>query len=154
MADATVSKSQTEGKYIIFSINDQNFGIAIDKTKEIIGVQEIKPIPNTASYILGVINLRGEVVPVVGVRRKFGMNEKEFDRDTCIIILDIKDKSIGLVVDSVSDLIKISEKDLQSPAEISNASFIKAIANTKIGMITILDVEEIIGSDEIISLGI
>lgn len=154
MAGKTVNKAQTEDRYIIFSINNHNFGIAIDKTKEIIGIQTINPIPNTASYILGVINLRGKVVPVVGVRRKFGIDEKEFDRDTCIIILDISDKSIGLVVDSVSDLIKIKKNELQSPAEISNASFIKAVANTKIGMITILDVDEIIGSDEIISLGI
>lgn len=92
-------------QYVTFLINNETYGIEVLKVKEIVGMTNITPVPNSEKYLKGVINLRGIVVPVIDLRLKFNIPEKEYDAFTVILILEHKDSLVGVIVDSVSDVI-------------------------------------------------
>ena len=100
-----------EGKYLTFTLAEEEYGIGILKVKEIIGIVPITTVPCTPDYMKGVINLRGKVIPVVDLRLKFGMEAMDYTERTCIIVVDIdvenKKIQMGIVVDSVSEVMNI-----------------------------------------------
>jgi len=100
--DLAVKSSE---QYVTFFINNKTYGIEVLKVKEIVGMTGITPVPNSEKYLKGVINLRGIVVPVIDLRLKFNIPEKEYDAFTVILILEHKDSLVGVIVDSVSDVI-------------------------------------------------
>ena len=106
---ATVNKAQEdkEGKYLTFALANEEYGLEILKVREIIGYMEITAVPQTPSHVKGVINLRGQVIPVIDLRMKFGMPEADITEQTCIIVVEIAgtDRSFmtGIIVDSVSE---------------------------------------------------
>ncbi|HQO39157.1 MAG TPA: chemotaxis protein CheW [Spirochaetota bacterium] len=100
--DLAVKSSE---QYVTFFINNETYGIEVLKVKEIVGMTGITPVPNSEKYLKGVINLRGIVVPVIDLRLKFNIPEKEYDAFTVILILEHKDSLVGVIVDSVSDVI-------------------------------------------------
>ena len=100
--DLAVKSSE---QYVTFFINNETYGIEVLKVKEIVGMTGITLVPNSEKYLKGVINLRGIVVPVIDLRLKFNIPEKEYDAFTVILILEHKDSLVGVIVDSVSDVI-------------------------------------------------
>ncbi|HPS56844.1 MAG TPA: chemotaxis protein CheW [Spirochaetota bacterium] len=100
--DLAVKSSE---QYVTFLINTEIYGIEVLKVKEIVGMTNITPVPNSEKYLKGVINLRGIVVPVIDLRLKFNIPEKEYDAFTVILILEHKDSLVGVIVDAVSDVI-------------------------------------------------
>ncbi len=92
-------------QYVTFLINNETYGIEVLKVKEIVGMTTVTPVPNSEKYLKGVINLRGLVVPVIDLRLKFNIPEKEYDTFTVILILEHRDSLVGVIVDSVSDVI-------------------------------------------------
>lgn len=102
ISDLAVKSSE---QYVTFLINNETYGIEVLKVKEIVGMTTITPVPNSEKYLKGVINLRGIVVPVIDLRLKFNIPEKEYDAFTVILILEHKDSLVGVIVDSVSDVI-------------------------------------------------
>src|SRR5271157_6208192 len=112
------TKNIREGKYLTFSLKGEEYGIVILKVKEIIGIMNITPIPQTPPYVKGVINLRGKVIPVIDLRLKFGMEESPYTERTCIIVVDTsgRDKGrsfMGIVVDSVSEVLNIRREEIE-----------------------------------------
>jgi purine-binding chemotaxis protein CheW len=111
-------KGEKGGKYLTFSLAGEEYGIAILKVKEIIGMMPITPVPQAPSFVKGVVNLRGRVIPVTDFRRKFGMGEKEYTERTCIIVVEISGREstilMGLVVDSVSEVLNIKGEDIEN----------------------------------------
>ncbi|MGA3117979.1 MAG: chemotaxis protein CheW [Syntrophobacteraceae bacterium] len=105
-----------EGKYLTFSMNEEEYGVGILTIKEIIGMMRITPVPQTPDYVKGVINLRGKVIPVIDLRLRFGMNSCGYTERTCIIVAEIENDSrtlqIGIVVDSVSEVMNIKGSDM------------------------------------------
>ncbi len=101
-------------KYLTFHIGNEDFGIEIRHVIEIIGIQKITEVPDSPPHVKGVINLRGKVVPITDVRLRFGMPEKEYDERTCVIVVNIDESSVGLVVDTVSDVATIPQEDIES----------------------------------------
>ncbi len=95
------------GKYLTFSLGNEEYGIGILKVHEIIGMMPITRVPRTPPVIRGVINLRGKVIPIVDLRRKFELPATDEGRATCIIVVQVKGIQTGLVVDSVSDVLDI-----------------------------------------------
>ena len=93
-----------EGKYLSFRIGGEVYGIEIRHVTEIVGIQKITEVPDMPQYMKGVINLRGNVIPVVDVRLRFHMQPRDYDDRTCVIVVNINDASIGLVVDSVKEV--------------------------------------------------
>src|SRR6056297_311068 len=103
--------SALAGKYLTFNLADEGYGLEILKVQEIIGVQKITAIPNAPPHVVGVINLRGKVIPVVDLRVKFDMPPQEFSRKTCIIVVQVEgdegDVIMGVLVDEVSEVLDI-----------------------------------------------
>ncbi|MBN1932365.1 MAG: purine-binding chemotaxis protein CheW [Desulfobacterales bacterium] len=110
-------KVEREGKYLTFKMFDEEYGIGILKIKEIIGMMPINSIPQAPNFVKGVINLRGKVIPVIDLRQRFGMQQAQYDERTCIIVVEIfaRNKTVlmGIVVDSVSEVLNIKEKDIE-----------------------------------------
>ena len=111
-----------EGKYLIYALAGEEYGIHIRNVTEIIGIQAITDVPGTPEYVKGVINLRGKVIPVIDVRLRFGLPEKDYEERTCIIVVNIKDVSVGLIVDSVSEVMDIPDSNIEPPPKVSKSA--------------------------------
>lgn len=101
---ANGSGDQSTEQYVTFLLNNETYGIGVLQVKEIVGIRSITAVPNSENYLKGVMNLRGTVVPVIDLRIKFGIPEKEYDSFTVILIIEMKDFFVGVIVDSVSDV--------------------------------------------------
>jgi purine-binding chemotaxis protein CheW len=104
-----------EGKYLTFSMGKEEYGIEIRNVTEIIGIQNITDLPDMPNYVKGVINLRGKVIPVMDVRLRFGLVERAYDERTCIIVVNIRNAAVGLIVDSVSEVVDIAAEQIEPP---------------------------------------
>jgi len=141
--------------YLTFSSGDEDFGISIIKIREIVAVQKITKLPDTPSYVKGVINLRGKTIPVIDLRLRFGLEEREYDSRTCIIIVELTDSSFGLIVDRVAEVVAIAENDINH--QIRNGSTVNKNYISGIGKIgdqlkILLDIENILDDQLIDSI--
>lgn len=102
-------------KYLIFHLAGEDYGVDIAYVTEIIGIQKITEVPDMPRFVKGVINLRGQVIPVMDVRERFGFALKEYNERTCIIVVDMKDMAVGLVVDQVQEVLDIPEENIEPP---------------------------------------
>ena len=113
----TPLETDREGKYLTFSLSDEHYGIHILKVQEIIGVMHITRVPASPSYLRGVINLRGKVIPVVDLREKFSLETVPYDEKTCIIVVDVmlagKRINIGIIVDTVVEVVHFNDEDIE-----------------------------------------
>ena len=138
---------QTMGQeqYIEFAIEEEQYAIHIQDIHEIIKVQDITQIPSVTSYVEGVINLRGKIVPVISLRKFFGLEDKEYSRTTRIIVVHHQEDTVGIIVDLVNKVTTFS--DIQVPPEriggIDGAYFV-GIGVTNIGLVAILKLNEIL----------
>ncbi|NMB32843.1 MAG: purine-binding chemotaxis protein CheW [Clostridium sp.] len=137
-------------QYIIFAVGKEEYAISISVVKEVIRLKgvNIAGVPNTRDHILGIINLRGEVIPIIDLRIKFNMTQRELDGDHRIIIVNFRDKVIGLLVDSVAEVSGIEPSDItKTPDEItdSRSRYISGIAKYENRVFIILDIGIIIG---------
>ncbi|WP_202943596.1 chemotaxis protein CheW [Syntrophus aciditrophicus] len=151
--------SDRDGKYLTFTLAGEEYGISILKVKEIIGMMPITTVPQTPPYVKGVINLRGKVIPVVDLRRKFGMDPMEYTERTCIIVVEIagsvKTIPMGIVVDSVSEVLNIKSADIEETPSFGNrldTDYILGMAKVGGGVKILLDIDRVMSADEMASL--
>jgi len=159
MTQAVNSMSDREGKYLTFTLAGEEYGISILKVKEIIGMMPITTVPQTPPYVKGVINLRGKVIPVVDLRRKFGMDSIEYTERTCIIVVEIAGSAttipMGIVVDSVSEVLNIKSGDIEETPSFGNqldTDYILGMAKVGGGVKILLDIDRVMNADEMASL--
>jgi purine-binding chemotaxis protein CheW len=107
-----------EGKYLTFSMGKEEYGIGIRHVTEIIGIQNVTDLPDMPAYVKGVINLRGKVIPVIDVRLRFSLEERPYDERTCIVVVNIRNIAVGLIVDSVSEVVDIAAAQIEPPPQI------------------------------------
>lgn len=142
------------GKYLTFRVGEGDYGIEISYVTEIIAMQEITPVPHTRSYVKGIINLRGTIVPVIDMSLRFAHPEIEYTDRTCIIVLSMDEMSIGLIVDEVQEVADIGDENTQPPPKISGDGiknfFIKAIGSFDENVIQLLDINVVFESDEVV----
>jgi len=139
-------------RYLTFSIGKESYGIEVRYVIEIIGIQSITEIPEMPEYVKGIINLRGKIIPVMDVRLRFRKEPKEYNDRTCIVVIDIKGSSIGLIVDSVSEVLTIPEEDVVDPPAMNkgfNNRYIKKIGKVKNEVKLLLDCEKLLSDDEL-----
>ena len=139
-------------RFLTFKVKNEDYGIEIVQVKEIVGIQDITPVPEMPSYIKGVINLRGNVINVVDIRLRFDMPEKEYDERTCIIIIQVSDIEVGMIVDNVSEVCVIPEVDIKKNTNLSKTSkstFIKGLGKLDEKIKMILDVEKLLTEEEL-----
>jgi purine-binding chemotaxis protein CheW len=142
-------------QYVTFIIGAETYGVNVLSVQDIIGMTQITPVPNTFSFMKGVINLRGAVVPVIDLRKKFNMDNRDYDGFTVIIIVEVKGVKIGMIVDSVADVVGIPVTNIQNTPHFSSkieTNFIDGIGQLENNLIIILNVDKILSVDELDSL--
>ncbi len=145
------SGSNTILQLVTFTLGNEEYAVDILKVQEINRMKEITRVPNSPFYVEGVINLRGKVIPVVNLRKKFGLAERESDEQSRIMIMDIQGITMGLVVDSVSEVLRVPSDIVEpTPPMASNISteFIKGIAKLEDRLIILLDMDRLLGKPE------
>ena len=137
-------------KFLTFSLGKEDYGIEIKYVTEIIGIQPITEVPELPHYIKGIINLRGKMIPVMDIRLRFQKEERDYNDRTCIIVIDIKDISIGLIIDTVSEVITILENNIVPPPDIAllGNRYIKGIGKVEETVKLILDCNKLLNNDE------
>jgi len=108
-----------KGKFLTFYLDKECYGIEIKYVTEIIGIQAITEIPELPEYVKGIINLRGKIIPLMDVRLRFKKEPREYNDRTCVIVVDIKGVSLGLIVDSVAEVLTIPEQDIVEPPQMN-----------------------------------
>ncbi|MDD5723005.1 MAG: chemotaxis protein CheW [Syntrophales bacterium] len=157
MADHMIkAKVEREGKYLTFAVADEEYGVGILKVKEIIGMMPITAVPRTPEFVKGVINLRGKVIPVIGLRLKLGMEEVEHTERTCIIVVEIEGVAgaiqMGIVVDSVSEVLNIKGENIEDMPAFGarlDTEFISGMAKIEGKIKILLDIDSVLTTNEI-----
>ena len=146
---------QREGKYLTFTLADEEYGIGILKIKEIIGMMAITTVPQTPEFVKGVINLRGKVIPVIDLRLRFGMESIDYTERTCIIIVEIEGAAgtvqIGIVVDAVSEVLNVNGDDIEDTPTFGtklNTNYILGMAKTEGGVKILIDIDRALSAEE------
>jgi len=149
-----------EGKFLTFVLGSEEFGLEILKVREIIGYMDITAVPQTPPHVKGVVNLRGQVIPVVGLRLKFGMEEIEVTEQTCIIVVEIdggeKHFQTGIVVDNVSEVLDILGEQIEDAPQFGSSvdtNFILGMGKINDSVKILLDIDKVLGGDGLDSIG-
>jgi purine-binding chemotaxis protein CheW len=139
-----------KGKFLTFILGNETYGIEIKYVTEIIGIQPVTEVPEMPEYIRGIINLRGKIIPVMDVRLRFRKPFREYNDRTCVIVVDIKDFSIGLIVDSVSEVLSIPDEEIVVPPDINKSGnkYIKGIGKTGNEVKLLLDCNKLLNEDD------
>ena len=141
-----------EGKFLSFPLNNVLYGIAIRYVTEVIRFQEITSVPHMPSFVKGVINLRGRVIPVMDVRLRFLLPERAYDDRTCIVVVNMEGTSVGLIVDTVSGVVPIPKEQVEPPprARKSNeARFISGMGKLGTRVTILLEVSKLLEEKEL-----
>ena len=141
-----------KSRYLSFFVKDEMYGIGIAHINEIIAMMKITHVPRTPNFVEGVINLRGSIIPIVDIRGKFGIQKKEHDMNTAIIINEVSGVNIGFIVDRVEDVLTLDNRELSEPPKFGShidTSFIQSVAEVDKNVILILDIQKIFEDDEL-----
>lgn len=164
MEAATMEKSSDQcradaGKYLTFILDKEEYGLEILKVKEIIGLMDITSLPQTPAFVKGVINLRGKVIPVVDLRLRFQMEEADHTEKTCIIVVEVQAEDrysqIGIIVDSVSEVLQVQEDDLQATPSFGvniDTGYILGMAKSQGRIRTLLDINCVLMTDDMVDV--
>jgi purine-binding chemotaxis protein CheW len=145
----TNAESQIQ-QLVTFRLGDEEYGVDILKVHEIDRMMDITEVPNAPPSIEGVINLRGKVIPVINLRKKFNLPEREPDSRTKIVVVDIG-TSAGMIVDSVSEVLRISSDIVEPPPPMTtgvSSEYIRGVGKLKDRLLILLDIEKLLGADE------
>lgn len=138
-------------RYLTFSLGNESYGIEIKYVTEIIGIQTITEVPELPDYVKGIINLRGKIIPVMDVRTRFKKDQRAYNDRTCVIVVDIMNVTIGLIVDSVSEVLTILQQDVVEPPQMSGLrnKYIKSIGKVGNDVKLLIDCGKLLSTDEL-----
>lgn len=149
-----------EGKYLTFALGPEEYGLEILKVREIFGYMEITAVPQTPSHVRGVINLRGQVIPVVDLRSKFGMDATDITEETCIIVVEItqgtRKFNTGIVVDRVQEVLDIKGEDIEEAPQFGSSvdtSFILGMGKIGETVKILLDINKVLDGEDLSGIG-
>tara|TARA_Y100001960_G_C14721817_1_gene852814 strand:+ start:240 stop:749 length:510 start_codon:yes stop_codon:yes gene_type:complete len=148
--------SDTTLQLVVFSLLGEEFGVTINDVREIISNTQITPVPQAPGFVEGVINLRGQIIPIVDLRKRFNLAENENKEDSNVVIIEVDDNVLGLIVDSVSEVLNIPSDSINPPpALVANgigAEYIKGIGQYNEKMIILIDLQKVFSADELRSI--
>ena len=148
----TTDMSSIEGKFLTFVLCGEEYGLEILKVREINGLMDITSVPQMPDYMKGVINLRGKVIPVVDLRLKFGLSDTEYTKETCIIVVDVRNTLVGIVVDTVSEVLDVGAEAIEPAPHMDQSvgtDFILGMAKIKGQVKILLDIDKVLRSEEL-----
>ena len=143
------------GKFLTFFLAGEEYGVEILKVHEIIGVLPVTRVPRTPEFVLGVINLRGKVIPIMDLRRKFGMEPGEQTAESCIIVVQVNGVQIGAVVDRVSEVVAIAPADVEDPPSFGadvETEYLLGLAKADGRVRLLLDIDRVLSTSEVVHL--
>jgi len=159
ISNETAAGPQTDpraGKYLTFQLANEEFGIAVLKVREIMGLQDITAVPQTPPHIKGVINLRGKVVPVVDLRLKFGLMAAEYSQRTCIIVTQVQGESaqifMGIIVDGVCEVLNLTGAEIEDTPDFGEEiarRYLLGMAKVKGKVKILLDIDQVLSGHEL-----
>ncbi|MBI3562451.1 MAG: chemotaxis protein CheW [Gammaproteobacteria bacterium] len=143
-------------QYLTFSLGQEDYGVDILRVQEIRGWHQVTRVPNAPAHMLGVLNLRGTIVPIIDMRMRFHLEKVEYNPVTVIIVLSIQTpkgtRVFGIVVDSVSDVLDVTSKDIKATPDFGttvNTDFISGLATVSERMVMLLDIDKLLSADEL-----
>lgn len=150
--EVRTSYSSEDHQYLTFSLADEYYGVDILKVQEIKGFTTVTRIPNTPDYLKGVLNLRGTIVPIVDLRMKFGMGTTDPTPFTVMVVVNVRNRIMGFMVDAVSDVLDLNAKNIQAPPELGSAvdiTFVAGIGSSNDRLVTLLDIDRVLTEEEV-----
>jgi len=151
----TETLQQDEQQLVVFDLSSEAYGVDIGAVREIIRLQDITKVPRTPEFVEGVINLRGKVIPVVDLRKRFGLPAEEESKENRIVVVDIGAQDIGVVVDAVTEVLRIATESVEPPASVittADSEYLLGIAKLDSRLIILLDLERVLTETEHSSL--
>jgi purine-binding chemotaxis protein CheW len=142
-----------EGKYLTFVLATEEYGLEILRVREILGMMAITPVPQTPEFVKGVINLRGKVTPVIDLRLKFGMPSVDYTQETCIIVVEVEDMRMGVVVDTVNEVVDITENQIEDAPRFGtnvDTSFILGLGKIGDKVKILLNIAKVLSTAELV----
>lgn len=150
------SVEERAGKYLIFRLGLEEFGVRVMKVREIMGIQDVTPVPHTPVFVKGVINLRGKVIPVIDLRLKFGLPPEEYTARTCIIVVRTQmgddELMMGIVVDEVAEVLNLMSTDIEDTPDFGPGvvtPYLLGMAKVKDKVKILLDIDQVLNSNEL-----
>lgn len=146
------ANNEVQHEFLTFVLGAENYALDIMTVKEIRGYEDVTKIANAPDYIKGVLNLRGDIVPIVDLRLKFNVGEATYDEFTIVIMLMVGERIVGIVVDEVSDVIKVDEPDIKAPPEFGvafDSAYLHGLTSINDQMIILVNIQKLISSDEL-----
>jgi purine-binding chemotaxis protein CheW len=147
------SENESEDKHLLFRLGDEEYGVPIDRVQSIEELQRIVAVPDMPSYVRGVINLRGTVIPVVDLRLRFGMPFRDYDDRTCIIIIEAESRVVGFIVDTVSEVHQIPATNIQPAPEFRSGAgseqFVTGLGTVEGEVKILLEIERLVRPEEV-----
>ena len=140
------------GKLLTFLVDGREYGIQILQAREVVGMQNIDPVPRTPAFMKGVINLRGKIVPVIDLRLKFGIATREYDKDNCIVVVDLSGSLTGVIVDQLIGVITIDKEHYEPAPKLGNninAEFVDGMVKLEERVIIVLEIEKVLDNEEL-----
>ena len=155
MASSTGHSSQTAEdpifQYVTFRLDNETYGINVMQIQEVLRYTEIAPVPGAPDYVLGIINLRGNVVTVIDTRQRFGLSESDISDHTRIVVLEIDGQVVGVLVDSVAEVVYLKQSEVETAPNVGNeesARFIQGVCNKNGELIILVEFEKMLSEDE------
>lgn len=138
-------------QWVTFRLADETYGVNVMQVQEVLRMTEIAPVPGAPDYVLGIINLRGNVVTVMDTRRRFNLNEKESDDATRIVIIEAEEQVVGILVDSVAEVVYLKQSEIDTAPNVGNAEssrYIQGVANRDEGLLILVDLDKMLTEEE------
>ncbi len=138
-------------QFLTFALGQEEYGVEILKIQEIKGFSAITPLPNAPPYVRGVLNLRGTIVPIVDLRKKFGLAEVEYTKFTVIVVVQVRQKIMGFIVDAVSDVLTVAGTDIQPTPDLHgqvDTTYLNGLARAGEKLVILLDIDKVLTAGE------
>ena len=155
MAQDLKSRSESVSRWVSFRLGSETYGIDVMQVREVLRGTDISPVPGAPAYVLGIINLRGNVVSIIDTRSRFGLPSKEMDDASRILILEAGDHVVGFLVDSVCEVAELRASEVESAPDTGSgeaARFIIGLSNRKDGLLILVDASKLLSDDELTEL--
>lgn len=149
-AAATASSGEELIQLVSFHIDDEEFGLEILRVQEIIRTPPLTRVPASPAFVEGVVNLRGRVIPVISLRKRFGLGARELDKETRIVVVEVMGTVLGLMVDAVSEVLRIKPDTLEPPPRLGRVEreYVRGVAKLEGRLLILLDIERLMSEAE------
>jgi purine-binding chemotaxis protein CheW len=151
MSQAAETANEATTQWVTFFLDNEKYGIKVMQVKEVLRMTEIAPVPGAPDYVLGIINLRGNVVTVIDSRKRFGLPDKEPDDATRIVIIEAGDQVVGILVDSVAEVVDLRNSEIETAPNVGNdesSKYIQGVSSSEKDLLILVDVDKLLSDEE------